>query len=50
MSRLIFVLTLRHGSGADISSHAAAFEVCWIVAGHDLYLIAGEVVQVGDDC
>lgn len=48
-ARQAFVLTLRHSSGTDISSHAAAFEVCQIVAGHYLYLVTGEVLQVGDD-
>lgn len=43
------VLTLRHSSGTDISSHAAAFGICRIVAGYDLYLITGKVLQVGDD-
>lgn len=43
------VRTLWHGSSADVSGHAAAFEICGVVAGHDLYLITGEMVQVGDD-
>lgn len=47
---MTFVLTLWHSSSTDISSHAAAFEVCRMVAGHDLNLITGKVVQVGDDC
>lgn len=47
--RFVFVLTLGHCSGTDVSSHAAAFEVCRMVAGHDLDLIAGKVVKVGDD-
>ena len=46
---VMFVLTLWHSSSTDISSHAAAFEVSRVIAGHDLYLITGEVVQVGDD-
>lgn len=43
------LLTLWHSSGTDISSHAAAFGICRIVAGYDLYLITGKVLQVGDD-
>lgn len=46
----VSVLTLRHRSGTDISRHAAAFGICGIVAGYDLYLITGKVLQVGDDC
>lgn len=42
-------LTLRHGSSADVSGHAAALEVPGVVARHDLDLVAGEVVQVGND-
>lgn len=45
-----FVPTFGHGSGTDESSNAAAFEVRGMVAGHDLYLITGEMVQVGNDC
>ena len=48
--RFVFVHTLRQSSSTDISSHAAAFEVCWMVAGHDLYFITGKVLQVGYDC
>lgn len=47
--RQVFVLTLWHSSGTDISGHAAAFKVCRMVAGHDLYLVTGKMVQVGDD-
>lgn len=43
-------LTLRHRAGADVSSQAAAFELCGVVAGHDVDLIAGEMLQVWDDC
>lgn len=50
MQLVVFELTFWHCSSTDISRHAAAFEVTWMVAGHDLNLIAGEVVQVGDDC
>lgn len=42
-------LTLWHRPSADVRSHAAALEVVWVVARHDLDLVAGEVVQVGDD-
>lgn len=45
----VTVRTLRHGSSADVSSHAAAPRVGGMVAGHDLYLVTGEMVQVGDD-
>lgn len=40
------ILTLRQGPGTGIGSQAAA---CGMVAGYDLYLIAGEVLQVGYD-
>lgn len=41
--------TLWHGPSADVSSHAAALQICGMVAGHYLDLITGEMVQVGDD-
>lgn len=41
--------TFRHSSSTDISRHAAALEVCGMVAGHNLNLITGKVLQVGDD-
>ena len=40
--------TLWHGARADVGGHAAAQGVCEVVAGQDLDLVAGEVVQVGD--
>lgn len=43
------LLTLWHRSSADVRRHAAALEVAGVVARHDLDLVAGEVVQVGDD-
>lgn len=42
-------LTLWHRPSADVRGHAAALEVVEVVARHDLDLVAGEVVQVGDD-
>lgn len=45
----VFGLTLWHRSGTDVSRHAAAVDVCKMVAGHDLDLITGKVVQIGDD-
>lgn len=48
--RFVVFLTLWHGSSTDISRHTATFEVCWMVAGHDLYLVTRKVVQAGDDC
>lgn len=45
----VTVRTLWHGSSADVSSHAAASQIGGMVAGHDLYLVTGEMMQVGDD-
>lgn len=42
--------TIRHSSGTDISGQAAASGVCGMVAGHDLYCVTGEVLQVGYNC
>lgn len=47
--KCVSVLTLWHRPGTDISSHAAALEVCLLVAGYNLYFITGKVLQVGDD-
>lgn len=41
--------TLWHGARADVGRHAAALQVRGVVARHDLDLIAGEMMQVGDD-
>lgn len=41
--------TLWHSSSTDVGGHAAAVQVPRVVACHDLDLVAGEVVQVGDD-
>ena len=40
--------TLWHGARADVGGHAAAQGIRGVVAGQDLDLVAGEVVQVGD--
>lgn len=45
----VAVRTLRHGSSADVSSDAAASGVEGMVAGYDIYLVTGEMMQVGDD-
>lgn len=48
-SARVTVRTLWHGSSADVSSYAAAFQIGGMVAGHDLDLVTGEMMQVGDD-
>lgn len=48
-TRDVVCFLLWHRPGADVGRHAAALQVRRMVAGHDLDLVAGEVVQIGDD-
>lgn len=42
-------ITLRHGAGIDEGGDAAEIQVLCVVTRLDLNLVAGEVMQVGDD-
>lgn len=42
-------LTFGHGAGVDKRGQAAALAFAGVVAGVDLDLVAGEVLQAGDD-
>lgn len=42
-------LTFGHGAGVDKRGQAAALGFGGVVAGMDLDLVAGEVLQAGDD-